>query len=378
MITLLLLVPLAQAFVSLSTTGQNTYGMAFYLVNYHFGFIKRGLFGQLFAGMPFVSASALAKVALANTAICILVIYAVFSAPFSRTIGKAALFSFLLSGPAMLPHLAYHSGFLDNPLLILLVLAMFILRWSGTWIAVAVITLLCILGLLIHEAFLLMFYPLVLLLMIIRCKERRLRSVVLAAHLLIIAAAFLVIEVRGKLAISADSYLNYLQSRTDLYIPPDFVRVWNLPISRMPATILHSMPLRLLAGTLIALLTSIPYFCALKTCVALTIRAPGTRQLTLPLTTATLCMPLLLVFVATDVMRWVSAACINVSLYVLWIEWNRAPSGSSDESAGPVSFTKSPWFTAYFACSLVIGAFGIYGNRFTGKLVSLIPAFRAQ
>jgi len=378
MTTLLLLVPLAQAFVSLSTTDQNAYGMAFYLVNYHFGFVKRGLFGQLFAHVPFVSLNALTKTALTNTGLCILAIYAIFAPAFSRTVARAALFSFLLSGPAMLPHLAYHAGFLDNPLLSLLLLAMLLLWCSGTWITITAITVLCVVGLLIHEAFLLMFYPLIFLLMIIRCKEARVRHGVFAIHLLVIAAAFIVIETRGKLTISTDFYLTYLQSRTDLYISPDFVRVWNQPFSHIPAYLLHSMPLRTLAGTLLALVTSVPYFCALKTCVSLSIRESGTRQLSLPVTGAILCAPLLLVFIAADVMRWVSAACINASLYVLWAEWNSPPGTPSDEPTGPVSFTKSPWFTAYFVWSLVIGAFGIYGNRFTNKLVSLIPAFRAH
>ncbi len=373
----LLSIPIMQSIANFYLGGQNLYGMGHYLINYHFGFVRRGLMGQLLSGISFLSLHRLCVISTIATALCIATPFFVFLPAWARDRRRAALFAFLLSGPGLLPHSAYEAGFLDNPQFILITLAAGALTWWRGWSAILASTLLGIVGILIHEAFLLMYYPLIFVLVIEGLREGRLRPLSVALHLTAVGVAFVLIAWLGKLPVPASEFFDYMQSRTDMELMPDAIRALENSTVDQLNFVLQNYNARHVTGVLVSMLTSLPYFVAIGLFLRMTARARAAQGLGAGLTSTILCSSILLSIVGHDVLRWVSAACANVSLYVICDELRRARNPAArDEVESPVSFVDSRWFAVLFAYILVLGGFGIAGNRLVHKMAMIFEILR--
>lgn len=374
LILFILSIPLAQSVMSLDFGPHNRYAMAHYLLTYEFGFTKRALFGQLLSGISFLSLGTLALIATCITAACIAMTYAVLCRPLCNSLLGALLLAFLLSGPGFLPHVAACAAFLDNLLLIVLLTCIVILRkWqgAGAWIA---ITALSALSLLVHEAFVLLYYPVILVLLLDEMKDGRLGRKVLALHLAVVLGVLALVLTAGRLDVPAQQFNAYLRSRTDLPLEENNLMVRALQFSLIEnwayLAEVYTMP-RFVVGQSVVILSAAPYFVALAVLLSQSMSHRGSSSRRFWITASILCAPVLLMLVGHDVVRWTAIACLNVSIYIVLCESKRVAAEGDPSPLEPT--LRSPWFTAAFAYSLIVGAFSIAGNRLVGKLGALIP-----
>ena len=82
-----------------------------------------------------------------------------------------------------------------------------------------------------------------------------------------------------------------------------------------------------------------------------------------------LCAPLLLLPLGHDVMRWVSAICINISLFLLYLH-NTASEPA--ERRPLTSWTATPLYPAMLGYTLLLGAYGIASTRLITNIGNLL------
>jgi hypothetical protein len=82
-----------------------------------------------------------------------------------------------------------------------------------------------------------------------------------------------------------------------------------------------------------------------------------------------LCAPMLLLPLGHDVMRWVSAICINVSLFLLYLY---STASESDERRQLTDWTTTPLYPAMLGYTLVLGAYGIASTRLITNIGNLL------
>jgi hypothetical protein len=125
--------------------------------------------------------------------VLVAITYIVFRRTLFGSVQERALAAFLLAAPALLPHFAYLSGDLDRLLYCCAALAVAaFLELPGTR-ATFCAAVLSVVALLIHEAYLLLFYPLVIAIMVDLCRRQRLRAGTVIAQLVIVVIAMLAI-----------------------------------------------------------------------------------------------------------------------------------------------------------------------------------------
>jgi hypothetical protein len=216
----------------------------------------------------------------------------------------------------MLPHLAYLTGFPDPVLVVLTIGAInLLLRPSAVGILLGV-TPLVMASLFIHEGYIIQLYPGIAVIGArVAIAHPRLR-LSMAIHLLATLACLAFLVAFGRLDADGGTYLSYAQSRTDLALAPDaFIPItfdlhqqWHYCLARMsPATI---------AGFVVTMVTSLPYFLLLGW-----IHFRIARHLEIPFRQArwelaAFAMPFGLMVVGHDWMRWVSFASMNVTLVI--------------------------------------------------------------
>jgi hypothetical protein len=191
------------------------YGHLF--LNYSHGFARRSLYGTLFQSIPFISARMALLLGYGQVLIAIVLSYAIFARHFLGSFREMLLFCFFFGGCGLLPHLGLIYGYLDVPLFSLLLITVFIIQFGREHYAITLILVsgLTVIGLLIHEAYLLMFYPAVLFLLLLRMKPGKPSTLAFLLHCAFVACAFCFIILHGNVSIDPKVYFELSKARTD-------------------------------------------------------------------------------------------------------------------------------------------------------------------
>lgn len=369
---LLTLLPVLASLLWLGGTFRRAYGPTHYFLNYQHGFLKRALLGELLLPFHFISLHAILAIELAIFAAVVAVTYFVFRGALFGTLEERALAAFLLAAPALLPHFAYLSGDLDSVLYIctVLVAGAFLAMTASAALACAIA--LSVIALLIHEAFLLLFYPLILAIMIDLCRRQRLRSSLVIVQLVVVAIVFLAILHYGKWAVPHPEYMAAAQQRTNMPLEGTVFLVLSNTLQQQFRFVAALYTRRLIAGVLLSCLVSLPYFAALVWLIERALGARGYAGKSRWALLALLAAPLLLLPLGHDVMRWVSAVCINISLFLLYLLSTTESASESAEGRVLTAWTRTPLYGAMLGYVLALGAFGIASTRLVTNIGNLL------
>jgi hypothetical protein len=221
---------------------------------------------------------------------------------------------------------------------------------------------------LIHEAFLLLFYPLLLAIMIDLCRRHRLRAGAVLAQLVLIVAATIAILHYGKWDAPHPEYMVAAQQRTDMPLEGTVFLVLSNTLHRQLQFVAALYNKRLIAGALLSCLASLPYFAVLIWLLRSALAARGYTERRRWALLLLLCVPILLLPLGHDVMRWVAAICVNISLFLLYLH----RTGTAAERNALTEWTATPLYAALLAYALVLGPFGIASNRLVTNIGNLL------
>lgn len=370
---LLTALPVLVSLLWLGGTFHRTYGPTHYFLTYQHGFLKRALLGELLLPLHFISLHAILAIQLLIFGTLVAVTYIVFRATLFGTLEERALAAFLLAAPALLPHFAYLSGDLDSLLYIATVLAVgAFLAMPAAAATVCAITL-SIVALLIHEAFVLLFYPLLLAIMIDLWRRRRLSAGALIAQLVVIAIVFAAILHYGKWSVPHPEYLAAAQQRTNMPLEGTVFLVLFSTLRQQLHFVAALYTKRLLAGVLLSCLVSLPYFATLVWLMQCALALRGYLEKMRWALLLLLCAPLLLLPLGHDALRWISAICVNVSLFLLYLYIvGSEPAERRALTAALTTWTTTPLYGALLGYVLALGAFGIASNRLLTNIGNLL------
>jgi hypothetical protein len=345
------------------------YGFALYFLNYRHGFVKRGLEGELLSGFAFLSRGSLLSIEYGYLALAFALTYVVFGGMLFGAESERRLAVALLSAPALLPHLGFMFEQPDVTLYILLLGCFALFVRTRPWVAAAGSCVLCCIALMAHEAFSLMFYPLIAAILLDLCERRRLPWAAGVVHVLLVGAAFAAVMHWGGLKISPDAMLHEAQARTNVGVERQVYDVMasNLAQQRALVRELYSpVVLRILALTLIL---SVPYFVLLGRLLDGTMRRLGFGLLRRVRTGMLFALPLLLCMLGHDTTRWIGAACINATLFLLYLYISQA----RDSPAGPARRFLDEWacgatYVPWLVYLIAVGPYGATGLRTAEQL----------
>jgi hypothetical protein len=364
---------LCLTFLGSSIAGR-TYGPSHWFANYQHGFVRRALIGELLSPIGFLSSRLILGIELAIFTLACTLTALAFRRILFGALAERRLAAFLLAAPAFLPHMAFMDGELDNFLYLAILIGAFALIRLGNLFGLAIATATTIVGLLIHEAFALMFYPLILVLAADLVHRRRLHMQSVAAHLALVLAVFLAIIHFGKLPGDPAQWITAAQQRTDMRVDGTVFLVLECSLREQLNFVRHLYTPKVVGSILLTLALSIPYAVVLwrlvrTACIYRGYSLAHSRCLLL-----VFAAPLALSFLGHDVMRWLSAMCINVSLYLLLI-YRTTPrvdaQNTPDLHKALTAWTGLPVYAATLLYVLALGPWGIAGNRLLSNIGSL-------
>ena len=367
---LLTALPLLVSLAWLGGTLNRAYGPTHYFLNYRHGFLKRALVGQVLSPLHFIGMRQILVIELAVFALLVAATYAVFRHMLFGSIEQRSLAVFLLAAPAVLPHFAYLSGDLDSFLYLLTVLAVGALLSLPSGFALLGTLALSLVALLIHEGFVLLFYPLLLAVMLDLVRRKRMRASLVILQLAVVAAVFLAVLHYGKWAVPHPEYMAAAQQRTDIPLEGTVFLVLASTLQQQLHFVAGLYRPNLVIGILLSGLVSLPYLGLLawlmQRSLALRGYAVGQRRALLLL----LASPLLLCALGHDVMRWVAAIGVNLSLFLLYL-YSSAAEGSNERHT-LTAWTATPLYAAMLGYVLALGPFGIASNRLVTNVGQLL------
>lgn len=371
---LLTALPVVASLLWLGGTFHRAYGPTHYFLSYQHGFLKRALLGELLLPLHFISLHTILAIELVIFAAVVTVTYIVFRGTLFGALGERALAAFLLGAPALLPHLAYLSGDLDSLLYICAVLAVGAFLALPATAAVACAVVFSIIAMLIHEAFALLFYPLLIAIMldvcrIDQCRRHRLRPGIVLAQFVVIAIFFLAILHFGRWSVPHPEYLAAAQQRTNMPLEGTVFLVLSNTLQQQLHFVAALYTKQLIAGVLLSCLVSLPYFATLLWLMQSALAVRGYTEKSRRCLLLLLCAPMLLLPLGHDAMRWVSAICINISLFLLYL-YSTAPDPA--ERRALTTWTATPLFPAMLGYTLALGAYGISSTRLVTNIGNLV------
>lgn len=366
-------------FLCLTFLGSNiagrTYGPSHWFATYQHGFLRRALIGELFSRIGFLSFRLILGIELATFALACTLTALAFRRILFGSLAERRLAAFLLAAPAFLPHMAFMDGELDNFLYLAILIGAFALARLGNLLGLAIATATTIVGLLIHEAFALMFYPLILVLAADLVHRRRLSVRWAAAHFALVLGAFIAIIHFGKLPGDPSRWVTAAQQRTDIRVDGTVFLVLECSLRDQLNFVRHLYTPKVVGSILLTLALSVPYGIVLwrltrTACVYRRYSLLHSRCLML-----VFAAPLVLSLLGHDVMRWLSALCINVSLFLLLI-YRTTPRVDSPDTPdlhkALTAWTGLPVYAATLLYVLALGPWGIAGNRLLSNIGSLL------
>jgi hypothetical protein len=351
-----------------------TYGPSHWFLNYQYGFVRRGLIGQAFGYTSFLSLRAIHIIELIVFLGIAAFTYVVFRRTLFGSLADRRFAAFLLVAPAALPHLAYLSGEVDNFLYIMVLLAAVGLMRFRNLFGLSLATLWVIIGMLMHEAFALMFYPLILAILGDLLHHRRIKPIWAALHLGIVFSAFVAIVRFGKLPGTIAEWLARAQNRTDMRVEGAVFVALHNTFSEQLKFVSHLYHVTLIGSVALTLLISVPYGIVLWRLLGSVMRFRGYKLLHRRALIALFCAPLLLSVMGHDVMRWASGHCINVSLFVLFLyqETDKDPTEADTGLRNSLAaWTSTYSYTGTLFYLIAFGPWGIAGNRLLSNLAEI-------
>lgn len=350
---------LAATLCSYGPVGNN-YGFALYFLNWRHGFVKRGLVGELFAGVRFMDRWTLLGIELLFLAAAYALTYVVFRRLLFDDGEVGLVAAMLLAAPAGLPHLGYLFAQPDVSLYLIVLLSVSCwLRLPGRY-AVWPVAGLCCVAMLAHEAYLLMFYPLMVAIMWRKCRRGDLPWWMAATAAMIVAMAWVLIVHFGRLPVSADVVLAEALARTDVSVQRQVYDVMASTLSGQFALVrkMYSPPVvRVLCVTLVL---CAPYFWLLWRVARVLLKAERARTVDRAVFGLLLSCPMMLCALGHDTTRWIGAACMDLSLYVLYVLLDE---GEGAARAAVVQWARGTSVPAWIVYLLVIGPMGATGVR---------------
>jgi hypothetical protein len=354
-------VPLLVA--SLSSYGPigYNYGFALYFLTWRHGFVKRALVGELFSHVSQFTRGQLLTIEYLFLAAAFALTYIVFRRMLFGPAADARLAVLLLSAPAVLPHIGYLFAQPDVTLYLFLLVCLYAFLNTPPMTAAMISLPLCCLTLLAHEAFSLMFYPLIAAILLQFCRTRKLPWAVGLMHVAVVFAAFVAVLHFGTLKVSPDTVLSEATARTSVGIQRQVYDVMSFTLQQQRALV-HTMYSTGVLWTLaLTLVIALPYFLLLISLLRRVMRAAAAPAWQQALTAAMLVSPLLLCALGHDTTRWIGAMCLDASLFVLFLFLH-------DDENGPVRATLREWatgptLTPWLAYAIAVGPFGATGIR---------------
>jgi hypothetical protein len=346
------------------------YGFALYFLTYRHGFVKRGLVGELFAGLPYISRWHLLAIEYVFLGAAFALTYSLFRGILFGSLPERRLAAVLLSAPALLPHLGFLFAQPDVTLYILVLGSLWAFLRARPAPAALASCLLCCVALLGHEAFCLMFYPLVVAILLHLCLRRRLPWMLGIAHVLIVLAVFVAVIHWGTLKISPDALLQEAQGRTNVGIQRQVFDVMASTFSEQQALVRRMYTSGVLRVLALTLGLSAPYWLLLARLLRGAMREAACPALQRICTLLLCASPLLLCALGHDTTRWMGAMCINTTFFLLYLYRSERPDSPvrcylQDWAAGP-SFL--PWLVYL----VLIGPYGATGLRSADQVMSAL------
>jgi len=344
------------------------YGFALYFLTYQHGFVKRGLVGEMLSPLHWLPRTRLITIEYLFLAAAFGLTYVVFRALLFGDAAERRFSAALLGAPALLPHIGYLFAQPDVTLYLLLLVCVWLFVRARPVVATAASWAICCVALLEHEAFSLMFYPLVAAILLHLVLRRRLHWGFAAGHVVLFATAFLVVMHWGALKVSPDTVLAEAQARTDVAIQRQVFDVMASTFAQQEALVRRMYTpgvLRILAASV--LLTA-PYLWLLGRLVLQTLEASNARRLQRGLTLGMFAAPLLLFAMGHDTTRWIGAMCIDATLFLFFL-YLTEPDGSAART------TLRNWatgrsFVPWLIYLVGIGPYGATGLRTAEQVVS--------
>ena len=343
---------------------MRTYGPSHWFLNYDHGFVRRALVGQAFAHFSYFSWHAVFLAEAAFLLCVVMLSYLVFRSILFGHTAERRLAAFLLAAPAFLPHMASMAGELDNFLYIaLLIAAGSLMRLSNNF-GLFIATIFSCVGLLMHEGFLLLFYPLILVLLVELLHRGCLKRWAVGVHLAAVGICFVGILVMSRrFGVDAD-WVAQAQQHTDMPIESVVYIALHNSLAEQVHFALGLYSRQLVERVLVCLVLSIPYGIALWRLLQAAVRRRGYSPALARIVVVSFFLPLLLLPLGHDAMRWTSALCINISLYVLFLYQSdqRASEDPTPMQLALCRWTATASSTATFLYLLALGPWGLTGN----------------
>lgn len=352
-----------------------TYGPSHWFLDYHHGFMRRALVGQLLSHVKFISWRDIFLIEAVVLAAGVALTYLVFRSMLFGKIEERLLAAFLLAAPAFLPHMAAMGGELDNILYIVLLLACYLLSLYPNLFGLAGATLFTVLALAIHEAFVLMFYPLLLVMILDLLHRRKIKVFGVGVHLAIVGLCFLAILIYGKFHGPQADWVAHAQQRTDMPIESAVFIPLHNTFREQLAFVRQRYTHLLLGRVALTILLSIPYGVALWRLLLGSVKRQAYSVWLRRLILASFFIPLLLIPLGHDIMRWLAALCINMSLYVLFLYQvsrrdHRADNGEAWKALH--AWAASPATISTFLYLLALGPWGLAGTHLFSNINSVL------
>jgi hypothetical protein len=344
------------------------YGFALYFLTYQHGFVKRGLLGEVLSPIHWLPRSRLLLIEYLFLALAFALTYGVFRSLLFGTQAQRRLSAALLGAPALLSHIGYLFAQPDVTLYILLLLCIWLfLRFQAVTAALGS-AILCCTALLVHEAFCLMFYPLIAAILLRLAQRRRLPWVIPAIHVLLVSAVFAAVMHWGQLHTSPHTILSEAQARTNIGVQR---QVYDVMASnfREQEVLVRRMYSRGVLWTLAATIAiSAPYVFLLLRLLNRTMCRTGASNAQRALTMLMFASPLLLCALGHDTTRWIGAGCMDATLFLLFIYMTEPEESGAREYLD--SWTKGRSYVPWLVYLVGIGPYGATGLSSAGQLVN--------
>ncbi len=291
--------------------------MTHWAFTYEHGFIKRGLIGEITSRVfgtvtpTIINSLSWGIMLLLAAALIYLFIKPALE---SKRVGAWLFAIVAVTHSGTIPHFEIDIGRFDHINLLILIVCLFVIRQPSSVLRFAVIPLLCLTGLLVHEAFFFMFLPLIFAIWFYEERCKIWPKLLILFGLITIAWAIAKYGILSN--ITADDYIRQLKNRHIFHIAKDSVDVlfrglkgnlaFNLKdfFSYLRPNITHHI---------VFALTLLPSLILFKKLICgISFHASACENRWLALLVAAALAPITLYVVATDHFRWWSIAITNL------------------------------------------------------------------
>jgi hypothetical protein len=227
---------------------------------------------------------------------------------------------------------------------------------------------LCCLALLAHEAFCLMFYPLIAAILMQLCWRRRLPWALCVGHGLVFTATFVAVMHWGVLKISPATLLAEAQARTNVGVQSQVYEVMASTLSEQRELVRRMYTPFVWRVLALTLLLSVPYFVLLGRLLWGAMRGAGFGVSQRTLTALLFASPLLLCSLGHDTTRWIGAMCINATLFVLFLYLTEPHDSASRRYL--LEWASGAGFVPWLVYLVAIGPYEATGLRVADQMIS--------